>query len=763
MSQVKLFKNLIKSLTDPEFDLIAKLFLEEVDDIKNIINCNGPWDSGLDIRSINVSEIQAQFQITTKETGFENKLFDDLEKAEKNVKEYSLPNRVRYFYSHPLSNHSLLEFKNKAKQKYNLVLDITEASTIAEVAKYYDSIRQSLIKLAEVDKLEAKSEFFDNDKVRSFYDLMSIGSATDIKYNIVKSYIIHFLHTNGESNHISVSENVNSQFNANLTQDYFDSIFRRMNSENIIQKASTSNIKLTEPEFNRVESILESYRIEEGIIRKSILEIKNEFHIDASVDEIIIKLSELYESNYAINISEFTYRQSTIHDFEESARDIKDFLLNNSPEESDCDLIFTKLVKAVDNNDILSRIAVGNVFSKVSDPDRLEDFIRQHHLNKEVFLDTNVLINLLCVHYEPNAEYDDYNYKVAKQFLKFSEEKGLKLKTIRRYAVETTRIFINALNLIPFTDLPYFNALGKSSNVLYNFYLHLSDWNLLDERIKSFEDFMKEFRFSEKNPSLKYSYRSEMEYLLDSLNVEIAEVDGYNLDKTNEIIDRILRSDEKFKSYYAKNSDSIMLNRLGDPDVDINPIDPIFCTWDVVLMKARKLYFEEYPGCTKWFMYTPTRIMDHFSMMNFKVRSESLTNELLTILDDNKDFQERTQALIDSVKTIINPKNEIGLKYSNKLADLREKQIVQVDHVDENIPDSEKDRNAVDIVFFKLLTHYLNDEESDLTSLKKLFQSEEYFDDVIATLDKEINNYNATNQISEEFYKSIDRLANKVH
>lgn len=51
MSQSNILKNFISSLTDPELDVIAKLYLSEVDNIENIINCNSPYDSGIDFRA----------------------------------------------------------------------------------------------------------------------------------------------------------------------------------------------------------------------------------------------------------------------------------------------------------------------------------------------------------------------------------------------------------------------------------------------------------------------------------------------------------------------------------------------------------------------------------------------------------------------------------------------------------------------------------------------------------------------------------------
>lgn len=763
MSQAKLLRGLIGSLTDSEFDIIASIYLKDVDDMKNVIKCNGPYDSGLDFRASDFSEIQIQFQVTTIENSFVKKLNEDLEKAKNNTINFHLPNRVKYFYSYPLSNKSILEYKREAKTKFNIVLDIIDANCLAEVATYYDSIRQKILDFSEFDKFSKETEFFDNDKVRSFYDLMSTGSATDIKYNIIKSFVIHFLFTNGISNKFKVIENTNFQFKSNLSDDYMESIFRRMNAENIIKKNGDFEIFLTDHENKRVSNVLEEYRIEEAIVLKSISEIIDLYNIEIDSELIIVKLSELYESNYAINLSEFTHRNSTIFEFEESARKFKSFLEEAGISLDKTDEVLTKLIEAVKSNEILSRIAAGQVFSKVSDPDRLEDFIRQQHLNKVVFLDTNVLINIICAHYEPNANYDNYHYKIAAQFLRFAQENGLVLKTIRRYAIETTRIFKNALKLIPFTDLPSFNSLGKTGNVLYNFYLHLSDWDLLEPHVHNFKDFLKEFRFEMRNPKLQYSYRSQMEYLLDSMNVEIDELeDEYNLESTNGLIDRVLREDNKFKTTYAQNSDAIMICRLGDDDVEINPIEPIFCTWDIVLMKVRKLYFNEFPNCTKWFMYTPTRIMDHFSMMNFKVRTDSLTNELLTILDDNFDFQGKTQSLIDSVKTIINPNNEIGLKYTNKLADLREEHILQVDETSDKVNESKNDGNSVDLVFHSLLTKYLYDEDNDFDSLKRLFESEELYEEVIQVINLEVKSYSQTNKLNDSFFEHMDVLIKKV-
>ncbi|KQS47288.1 hypothetical protein ASG38_07470 [Flavobacterium sp. Leaf359] len=763
MSQKKIFSKLIQSFTDVELDTVAHMYLKEVEGNFKTINCNGPYDSGLDFRNINIDDIDYQIQATTiEEKNFEKKLFGDLKKAQDNVNNHNLTNKVKYFYSYPITNHTILNYRKKAKNEFGLNLEIIEANTIAEVATIYDNVKDTIFEVSNLGELQKKeSSFFKDTKVRAFYDLMSIGSANDIKYNITKSYIIVYLKNNGESNQFGLFEKINEEFSADMSNDYLEGILRRMNSEKKIKKTKEYYIDLTDAERERITSVLDEYSIEEVLIRKKINEELELFDLSSKTDDVIVQLSKLYESNYAVNLSEFTFRNSTIHDLETSTIKFINYLVENGLEKHEAEKLASSLFKIADDNVILSRIAAGQVFSKISDPDRLNDYVSQHHRNKNVFIDTNVLINLILAHYDDSARYEDYHYKVACQFLKFAKKNDLKLKTIRYYAIEVTNLFKHALDLIPFTRLPYFDSLGKTGNLLYNFYQNLNDWGKLEEHVKGFEEFLREFEFEYKGTQTTFTYKNQMEYLLASLGVEIEEMDWqYDISIPRKQIEEVILRDHKSKSPFAIKNDAIMFMRLGDPDVDINPIEPIFCTWDMILNEARKLYFKEYPNCTKWFTYTPTRLMDHFSMMGMKVQQGALSNELLTILDDNYNFQEQTQSLLDSLKIIINPNDETGLKYTKKLAELRNKEIIQIHHVDQDEPEMEKQINPVDIVFNSLLLNYSSNEvtASRLDSLKILFTKEDKYDEVILILKEQIEYYSRNRKISDSLYTKIDEL-----
>jgi hypothetical protein len=762
MSQAKLYTQLISSLEDPEFDKVAKQYLIEVDGMSNIINCNGPYDKGLDMRHPNVSQIEVQYQITTRENKFEEKLIEDLIKAKENVKNHKLPIRVKYFYSYPLTNNKILSYKKRAKDDFGLILDLIEAKTIAEIAGVYDSIGKMLYEIAEIDKYRSDSDYFDNPKVKSFYDLMSFGSSTDIKYNIIKSFVLYYLFKKEGSSTLEIFESVNEHFSAKFNQGYFEGILRRMSSERRIHHNNHDEIGLTENEKERITNLLNNYNDEEALLKKELTKVLEKYQLENLLDEIIVHLGELYESNYSINLGEFTRRNSSIKDLYTATKHFNEFLKEKLTEPKDSEILAKELFSIADNNEILARIAVGQVYSKVSEPDRLQDYITIHNNNKDIFLDTNFIIVALCVYYDPEISYDNYHFKVAKQFLDFAKNNHLNLVTLKSYAVETANIFKEALAIIPFSKLHVFDALGGSNNILYTYYQHLKDWDQLHEGTNSFEDFLREFKFETNPHNPDYHHYPQIEWLLNSLDIEIELPPKYDISKAKELIYQDLKNQAKTKSGFAINNDAIMLMRLGDSEVDINPIDPIFCTWDISIFRVRKLFLNEFPNCTKWLMYTPTRLMDHFSMMNLQVGKGTLTNEVLSILEVDFNFQEKTQTLLDSMLTIINPKNEVGLKYANKLAELRQQEIAQIDYRIENVPDSSTESNSVDVVFYKLFVNYAGkSEEGALDAFKEIFTRQEFFDEVFEVLTKEIKFLKSKGFVNDDLFAKMDLIIEK--
>lgn len=764
MSQDKLFVRLISSLTDSEFDKVAKLYLIEVDGISDVINCNGPYDSGIDMRKADFSKTEVQYQITTiKENRFENKLYGDLAKAKKNVVNSGLPAKVKYFYSYPLTSAEIIKYQKAAKENYGLILTLIEANSISGIAEQYEKIRSLLINFAGLDNYTGGSDFFEDSKVKAFYDLMSFGSSNDIKYNIIKSFVLYYLYSSNQP----ITENdlliaINKHFKAEITSAYFGEFCRKLKSEKRIESVQQGKLFLTEIEKNRINDVLEKYQLEETVFRKELHDLLKEYKLEKFVEEMIVKLIELYEGNFSINLSEFTKKNATVNDLKTTTINFTEYLRNKLNDPIAVDGLIKRLFEISDKYEILSRIAAGQVYSKVSDPDRLEDYITRHNNNKEIFLDTNVVIQALCLFYENTSTYQDKSFKIVRHLLDFVRKNNLHLKTLKGYAIETINLFKDALNIIPFTKLKVFDDLGGSKNVLYKFYSHLKTYDELHDGTESFEQFLKEFKFDIKKGS-DYNYMQQIETLLDGFQIEVETppmYDSNDLNKVKAIIISDLRDNDRNKSAVAISNDGVAMLRLGDPDTDINPMDPIFCTMDLSMWRVRKKYLDEFPRSSEWLLYTPSSLIDHYSMMNFQVKQGTLTNEVLSLLDEDFGFQEKTQSLLDSMLTIINPENSVGLLYTNKLAELRKSEILQVDQKPEGIPEDNYDSNSVDIIFKNLFVKYATkkEEEGIFDSFKTLFTKEEYFTDVFNLLSNEVKVVNYTGKVSDQFFISFDKI-----
>lgn len=763
MSHKKLFVLLVKSLEDPEMDKVAQKYMEEVEGEKNLFNCNGPYDHGLDMRGFDVTNIESQYQITTRAAKFETKLREDLEKAKRNVDDYGLPKKVVYFYSYPCTGNVILGYKKMARDEYGLILNIIEANNIAGASAIYSSLKDLLVEVSDYEKYQTDDEFFSDTKIRAFYDLMSFGTSTDIKHDILKSFIINHLNTNGKTSIEDSLTFLNEHFSTSIDSDYFTRFLQILRSERRIEIGS-EHIELTIAEKDRIQKVIDNYRIEEGLLKKQLIEILKQYEVEEEVESVISHLGKLYESNYSSNLGEFTDRNTNIQDLRAATDEFKEFLITKvDGNKFDTDALTKDLIRITDQNEILSRIAAGRVYSRVNAPEKLQQYITQNNNNKEIFLDTNVIIYLIFVHYDANADFNSFHFPVAKNLLKFRKNHDLLLLTTRTYAIETANIFKDALSIVPYTKLKVFDALGGSNNIVYNFYLHLKDYGLLDSEIDSFEKFLAIFKFTQKIRDPKNNYLSEITYLLNSLEIVIETPDHYDIGKCVDLIVQDLKDNEKTKSSFAVNNDAIMMMRLGDEDVDVNPLDPIFCTWDLSLIRLRKKFFEEFPSCTKWMMYTPSRLMDHFSMMNFEVKSGTLSNEVLSILDEDFSFQSRTQSLLDTILNIINPEDEVGLKYTNKLAEIREKEIIEVERTEET-RSTGLDNNSVDIVLKDLFVHYAfnNEEGKYFEVFKSIFTREEYFDDVFKILSDEILIVSDGGSTTESLYSKIDEVIAKM-
>jgi hypothetical protein len=122
-----------------------------------------------------------------------------------------------------------------------------------------------------------------------------------------------------------------------------------------------------------------------------------------------------------------------------------------------------------------------------------------------------------------------------------------------------------------------------------------------------------------------------------------------------------------------------------------------------------------------------------------------------------------TNTLIDSIKFIINPNDEVSLEYTNKLADIREKEIHDINKNIVIPPENFEGEAVIDDVVYNLTNHFREKEdESDFEVFKEIFTKKELMEEVLTTITNAVTDYYKEYKIDDKYFNSFEELIVKI-
>lgn len=165
-------------------------------------------------------------------------------------------------------------------------------------------------------------------------------------------------------------------------------------------------------------------------------------------------------------------------------------------------------------------------------------------------------------------------------------------------------------------------------------------------------------------------------------------------------------------------------------------------------------FFNHNPIAQRWMQFTPSQFIDRYSLLTFSVNEETISKEMLAMLSG--DIEERTNSLLDSLSLILNPDDQMGRKYIDKLAAMKDNKIYMTNRKSD-APQEEMLDDSLDSFMNSLTTHYKKS-EGGLSSLKSLFSKAELMDDVIKLIADNITEYLENKKFLDTMYTSFDEL-----
>lgn len=424
------------------------------------------------------------------------------------------------------------------------------------------------------------------------------------------------------------------------------------------------------------------------------------------------------------------------------------------------------LLELSKDSDFLLRMCASKAFANLTNPDRFEQYI--HHQERIVYLDTQIILFILCLNYVPDASYENIYYQTAEELIQLTQKnKNIKLRVSRLYLQEVAYQLKLALLLIPFENIGH----GKlSSNVFYQFYWHLKENNKLDESDKSFGDFMYSWfnLFEEDAYDTKFhaiAYSNLYDFLSHpDLNITVETLPLYdNRPEAVEVLNKVLDNENfRFRPKNAIDNDSVMICHLTN--AEIHPIEPFFLTWDKIFTKFRKEYITKYKrsNTISFHLFNPARFLNHYSLLTLKINPKAITDDFISLMDSNN-IHEKTQTIWDSVNKFLNIDNINSQKRKKYIVKIKELFEQELDYTIDDLSDIEKTQKVLqpfEEIMSSINDHFSYSSSFSLVQYRNLLLSEDYFDKVskliFTTVATEPTNLNINSELEKLLKEYIE-------
>lgn len=615
--------------------------------------------------------------------------------------------------------------------------------------------REYFTKKNKLDEFRIKESIFDNESENFIFDLLSFGKPSEFRIQIIEGFILKSIFDKTSLTTQEIKDYCESKFKVGGNDVFYTKLLLRLQSLKKIKKESDDCFSLTEEERSIINKKVEQYDLDQKVFISEIYKILEPFDQSNSIDDYILQLKELYAQNFSSGLKDLLNAGQNEAIFS-VAREFIQFTHSKLDDKERAKLLSLKLLRFCMDNKFIQKIAASKVYCSNINNSRLERYL---NTQKRIFVDTPLALYALCHFYRPRSNYNNYFYNTTKGLIEFSSRENLVLHISERYIWEVQNHIKEAFYLIPFSQLANFRKLGSSKNIFYNFYLYLLENDLIDHHT-SFSDFLSEYGFEES--SSKASINSKICSHLAKMNIQKYEFEfEYEIEDANRIFEDILIANNKYKSPFTRNNDSIMVKFLADNDVDVHPVQPVFLTWDRSFFDVQKQYFKSYPDCQKWLMLPPGKMIDSYAVLKFKIDSESVTENLLALISDELILN--THALVDTIKFILDPDNEVSLEYTNRLAQIREEEIDRINRKVSNPPEDFEGEAVIDEVFYSLSNHFQDKEdERYFRYFREIFTRKELMPTVIESIRSAIDSYYQKQKIDSMLYATFDKLVEEV-
>ena len=768
----KELSNLVNSLSEQNFKIFIKKFNQKKYKTEEVRITDGPYDGGNDLEIfVDGKDIKRNIQITVQKTGLDLKIKKDVEKAADNVKSHKYLSNLDFYVSQNIAKDSRESFITNAEIQHSITLRIFDGNYFGEELESHEDLISVLYGLHNIPVAFDK-HFDKNTKI--VFDVLTHNSETvEIKKNFISSFIFSYLFSNPNSTLDAIYSFINPQLNNSLDRQYFEKEFNYLKSKQIIigNKEEKTN-SLSSEKYDEILKVYNEVTAQETLLLNSLEVFLQSRSLSIEIGELISFLYKIYQENYNIDIEEVKGSNNSYSgSLKKSLQDLIIFFEKKLIPQKEANEIAKELIELCSKNTFLNKLSTVHLFTNLFNSDKLEKYINSRE--QEIYIDTQILIRLLCVLYPKNYEFKDlalHSVKVLFNTLEKYAEK-ISLLTSLDYIGEVTNHLTDAVKLKRFLELPYIESLGTSKNVFYNTYLELKAENIIDSQMTFLEfisellDIEVDILENEKTYHLTSVIQLKIKEFFEYLNFEFIYHPEYqNFSRVKRTYEMDLVQSSKLRSPNAINNDLRTILYLSDIDNHINSNgeveEPYLVTWDTAFYSIRKKIINDIEIKSNfWYIYSPMKLVDRLSVMNFNLNPESINLNIIALAENNFNYSAKNAAFIDVINAFFNAEDVSKLGIIRRLSSLNNKAKEL-----ENVGDkdfSEEEESPILKILSDLRFHYSNDSEYQFKDIVSVFETKDFENTIMTILQTNLNNVNYK-RMYEEFDELIRRDQNII-
>lgn len=630
----------------------------------------------------------------------------------------------------------------------------------------YKSILQSLPR--KDISMPNSSEQFETGENKMLFDFISFGNTTtEIKTQVINAFVLHFLISNTNSTIETIKENSNAYFGKDLNRKFFERIINLLVKNKQVEYTNQlkTTLGLTSSERVKLEKVTKNFLENKELFLLYYDDIITKYALEQKSEELLEKMKDFFVANFNIDVAEAYDKGINIAENENAIYcNFISYLKSLTIDDVKAEELFRDLLLLCNDSDFLIRISASKVFSRLTNPDQFQNYIRQQVRN--VYLDTQIVLHALCLNYNKNIKYDNVYYKITDELVDFVKSNtNIKLKISKLYLSEVIYQLKLALLLIPFED---FAKSDFSNNVFYLFYNYLKKNGLLEENHETFADFLNDWLLVSEDDVYEQDFeeiaKSNLSDLLkEELNIEVIHLPKYeNREIAVGVLEKVIKDNlYNFKQRHVLVNDALMVCHLSDND--FHNVEPFFLTWDKAFTEFRKEFKNRFSRTEhiSWHLFNPSKFINHMALLDLKIEPKSITNEYLSIID-SFGIHEKTQTIYDSMNKFLDLK-DISKGQRRKYIKIAGEIFNEKEFsYDVSLPEetiAENISSSFGTIIEKINNYYHQEStEFSIQSYRKAMLHEDSFKKIADIIAKELKASLITEMISDNYLKSIDKV-----